>query len=135
MSDTPFLSDTELAGLNPDELAHYQALLERLDDEWALHPKQIEAEVEANEVDEIMFGGAAGGGKTDWMLFHTHQLSQHFRNHKTLALRRTFPQLKDSLIRRSLEKFRDKRICKYMVGEKEWKYENGSTVRFGFCDT
>jgi hypothetical protein len=93
------------------------------------------AEAEAAEVDEVLFGGAAGGGKTDWMLYHAHGQSQAFAGHKTLALRRTFPQLKDSLIRRSLEKFRDKRVCRYMVGEKEWKYHNGSTIRFGFCDT
>ena len=134
-TDSAFLTDEQLASLDPDELARYQALLERLDDEWILHPKQRLAEEEAAEVDEVLFGGAAGGGKTDWMLWHAHDQSQRFAGHKTLALRRTFPQLKDSLIRRSLEKYRDKRVCKYMVGEKEWKYANASTIRFGFCDT
>jgi phage terminase large subunit len=130
-----FLTDDQLSALTPAELAQYQALLERLDDEWTLHPKQARAEAEAAEVDEVLFGGAAGGGKTDWMLYHAHGQCQRYAGYKVLALRRTFPQLKDSLIRRSLEKFRDKRVCKYMVGEKEWRYANGSTIRFGFCDT
>lgn len=134
-TDSIFLTDDQLAALTATELETYRALLERLDDEWVLHPKQQVAEDLAGTVDEVLFGGAAGGGKTDWMLYHTHAMSQRFAGHKTLALRRTFPQLKDSLIRRSLEKFRDKRVCRYMVGEKEWRYANGSTIRFGFCDT
>lgn len=136
MNDDGHLSEEQLAGLTEEQLVQYFTLLERLDDLWELHPKQQEAEHLASQVDELMYGGAAGGGKSDWLCWHMYQLSTRHKGHSTLALRRTFPQLKDSLIRRSLEKFVDPDVCNYVVGEREWRFkETGSTIRFGFCDT
>lgn len=135
VDESAFLTDEEIARLSPEELDEYHALLEQLDKQWRLHPKQQLAEDESQHVDELFYGGAAGGGKTDWMLFHAYELCKKYPGHTVLALRRTLPQLKRSLIQRSLEKFTDESICRYVVGEKEWRFKNGSTILFGFCDT
>lgn len=142
MSDW-FLGDDDLALLGDDELAAYLAAIEAAPAEWTLddNPKQLRAEALAHEVDELMYGGAAGGGKTDWLLWHAWHLSAQNPGHKTLALRRTFPQLKDSLILRSIEKYSGIKdddgvpLARYYVGDKEWVWRNGSRLRFGFCDT
>ena len=130
---TVYLSDDQLALLTDDELELYEALLEAEAAEWVLTPRQQMAEDLAAKVDVLFYGGAAGGGKTDWLMWHVWNLSTMHRGHSTLALRRTFPQLKDSLMRRSIEKF-DQARAKYLVGEKEWIFDNNSTVRFGYCD-
>lgn len=130
---TRVLSPAEVAELTEDELDIYIALLEAEAADWNLTPRQQRAEDLSNEVDVLLYGGAAGGGKTDWLVWHADQMSRKHPGHTTLALRRTFPQLKDSLIRRSVEKI-DQADARYLVGEKEWTYENGSTIRFGFCD-
>lgn len=131
---TTLLSQEQLALLTDEELEVYQALLEAEEREWTLTPRQELAEALSAEVDVLLYGGAAGGGKTDWLMWHAFQQSIEHPGHTTLALRRTFPQLKDSLIRRSLEKF-DQKAARYMVGDKEWVFENGSTIRFAYCDS
>lgn len=130
---TPALTPEQVAQLTDDELDIYIALLEAEAADWDLTPRQQRAEDLSAEVDVLLYGGAAGGGKTDWLVWHADQMSRRYPGHTTLALRRTFPQLKDSLIRRSVEKI-DQDEARYMVGEKEWVYDNGSTIRFGYCD-
>ena len=130
---TTLLSPAQIAALDDDELELYEQLLEAEAKDWVLTPRQQMAEDLAGQVDCLLYGGAAGGGKTDWLVWHADQLSRRYPGHSTLALRRTFPQLKDSLMRRSIEKI-DQDGADYKVGEKEWVYDNGSTIRFGYCD-
>lgn len=127
------LSPEEVALLTDDELDIYLALLEAEAKDWNLTPRQQWAEDLSGEVDVLLYGGAAGGGKTDWLVWHADQLSRKHPGHTTLALRRTFPQLKDSLIKRSVQKI-SQDGARYMVADKEWVYDNGSTIRFAYCD-
>lgn len=127
------LTPAQIAALTDDELDLYLALLEAAAADWVLSPKQQRAEDLSEKVDVLFYGGAAGGGKTDWLMWHAYELSLRHPGHQTLALRRTFPQLKDSLMRRSIEKF-DQSQARYMVGDKEWVFNNDATLRFGYCD-
>ena len=52
---------------------------------------------------EVLFGGAAGGGKTDGLLMAAVSQVQNTA-HRALIVRRSFPQLRD-LIERSHELF------------------------------
>jgi PBSX family phage terminase large subunit len=128
------LSPEELDQLTDVELQAYLDLLHRDAAEWKLFPKQQRAEDTSHGVDELLYGGAAGGGKTDWMLWHVYHQALKYPGLRVLAMRRTFPQLRESLIERSLNKF-DQRLCKYGVAEKRWRFTNGSDIKFGFCDT
>lgn len=127
------VSDDVLDSMSEDELAAYVEMLRQDAEEWKLQPHQQAAEDLSMQVDEIMFGGSAGPGKSEWLCHHMYTQCLKFPGLRVLALRRTFPQLRRSLIERTLLRF-DPKVAKYMPSEKRWKFNNGSEIEFGFCD-
>jgi hypothetical protein len=128
------LSDEEFDLLTLEEQDAYLALLQQEAESWSLTARQADAERLSGEVDELMYGGAAGGGKSDWLLWHVHRLSMEVPGHRSLMLRTVFPELRRSLIARSLEKIPAEH-ARYKVGDKEWHYHNGSIIEFGYLET
>lgn len=112
-----------------------RAEIEELDATWALQPRQLTAEkiVREGEAFELLYGGAAGGGKSEWILYHFYNLALDFPGFHGLILRRTFPELRRSMIMRSWERF-DTDLCKYYSSEHIWRFANGSTIEFGYCE-
>lgn len=143
MEELPLLSDDDLARLTQEELDTYLALLEADAKVWRLTPRQQLADDLADQVDELMFGGAAGGGKSEFDIYHANKWSVKIPNHRTLILRSSFPELRRTLIVRSLQKLLphvtasgpQNEPARYRVGDKEWHYANGSVIEFGFCET
>lgn len=129
-----------------EELDTYVDFLEaNLDDlgvdesEWTLQDRQQDAEDALADLDptmshELLYGGMAGGGKSDFMLWHLYNACLRYPGLSCLALRKTFPQLRRSLVRRALERF-DRTKCRYQITETTWKFNNGSTLEFGYCET
>ncbi|MDP4133547.1 MAG: phage terminase large subunit [Bacillota bacterium] len=83
---------------------------------------------------EVLFGGAAGGGKSYGQIADAYIHALLYPGIKQLMLRRTFPELDRSLIRSSLEMF-DCRIANYNQSKHLWRFANGSTIEFGCCDS
>lgn len=100
---------------------------------WKPTPKQTEF-LSAAEY-EVLFGGAAGGGKTDALLIDALGLSQQgFNNpdYQAIIFRRTFPDLKD-IIDRSMVVYKD--FCPGARYDKQahvWTFPGGGKVEFGF---
>ena len=88
----------------------------------------------SSTADEVLFGGSAGGGKSYAQLIDTFLFALKYSGSKQLLLRRTFPELKRSLILNSLIIF-PKDMAKYNESDKKWKFVNGSMVEFGYCDS
>ncbi len=84
--------------------------------------------------DETLFGGAAGGGKSYAQLIDAFIYALTYKKSKQLMLRRTFPELRRSLILVSLTMY-PKSICRYYETIHKWIFSNGSSVEFGFCDS
>lgn len=82
---------------------------------------------------DALYGGAAGGGKSDALLMAALQFAA-VPGYSALILRRTFADLKlsGSLIDRSDEWLRGK--ARWNGQEHRWRFSSGATLQFGYCD-
>ena len=81
---------------------------------------------------EALLGGSVGCGKTDGLLMSA--LSQVANPlHRAILFRRSFPQLRD-LVGRSHELFIPLGAV-YNKQEKQWRFQSGAIVEFGFLDS
>lgn len=81
---------------------------------------------------EVLYGGQAGGGKSDALVMGGLRQIDH-PQYKALLLRRTFPELRE-LIDRSLMIFPQVGGIWNQVDHR-WKFPSGATYQFGYCGT
>jgi len=84
--------------------------------------------------DEVLFGGAAGGGKSYVQLIDALVYASKYPGSKQLILRRSFPELERSLIRTALEMY-PKEIYTYNSSKHTMTFRTKSLIDFGYCDT
>ena len=86
----------------------------------------------AGETD-VLYGGAAGGGKSYAMLVDPLRFA-HRSAHRGLIIRRSMPELRE-LIDKSRELY-PKAFpgCKYKEVEKLWNFPSGAKIEFGFLE-
>ena len=101
---------------------------------WEPNPGPQMSAMLARET-EFLYGGAAGGGKSDTLLMKA--LEQHDRpGYRGLILRQTFPDLAD-LIARAMELY-PLAGGTYNATEHRWTFPTGgspATIEFGYFDT
>lgn len=87
------------------------------------------------ECKEALYGGAAGGGKSDTLLMDAAQFC-HLPGFGALILRRTHSELilKGALMDRSQEWFSNTPVH-WNGDEKRWTWPSGATIEFGYFDT
>lgn len=92
--------------------------------------------VDATEqsIDEVFFGGAAGGGKSFVQVGDSTIYASKYPKSRQLLLRRTYPELEQSIIRTFLETT-PKEMYRYNTQKHTVTFENGSILDFGFCAT
>ena len=86
-------------------------------------------------IPEALYGGAAGGGKTDALLMSAARYVD-VKGYAALLLRRTFADLElaDALIPRSLEWWADTDAV-YDANRYRWTFPSGAIVQFGYLAT
>ena len=104
---------------------------------WSPHPGP-QTEFLSSPHFEVFFGGAAGPGKSDALLMGALRGVGNPR-YRAILLRRSFPELNNSLIPRSREIFGAlESHPTYNGGDHRWTFPSGATIQFGhlqFDDT
>ena len=86
------------------------------------------------KADEVLFGGAAGGGKSYAQLIDALLYGLKYPGSKQLILRRTFPELEMSLLRVARSLYPTS-LFSYQSTTHTGRLVNGSLIDFGFCAT
>lgn len=106
-----------------------------LDNPYIPHdPTVKQARFLLHEGDEVFYGGAAGGGKSDALLMAALQYVE-FQNYAALLLRRTYADLAlpGALMDRAWEWLAGT-DAKAVDGGKSWEFPSGATLVFGYVD-
>lgn len=93
--------------------------------------KKQKAFIDAKE-SEVLFGGAAGGGKSFGQVADALLFALKYPGSKQLILRRTFAELDKSLIRLSLSLY-PREIYSFNSSSHTGRFVNGSIIDFGYC--
>ena len=87
----------------------------------------------ASDEKDVLYGGAAGGGKSFAMLIDPLRYC-HKKGHRALILRRSMPELRE-LIDKSRELYpRAFPGTKFREVEKIWNFPSGAKIEFGFLE-
>ena len=95
---------------------------------WAPQPRQ--RLFLSRPEDEALYGGAAGGGKSDALLMDAIR-QVGVPNYKALLLRKTYPQLAELIERSRWLYGRAFPKARYNGSEHVWRFPSGAQVRFG----
>lgn len=105
--------------------------------EYKPHSKQVM--FHRATADVVLFGGSAGPGKSLALLMDALIFVIEHPGSKAMLMRRTYPELEASLIRRSLELF-PREFCRYNSAKHQWTIATGdkshnSYLVFGHCES
>lgn len=86
------------------------------------------------DADEVLYGGAAGGGKTYGQFMDAVIYAGRYSGSKQLILRRNYTELERSIIRLFAGNL-PKKLFKYNFSKHTGIFPNGSIIDFGYMDT
>lgn len=94
-------------------------------------PKQ--AMFHASKANEILYGGAAGGGKTKALIMDAFFRTLKWPGTTAVIFRRTYRELEDTDIKEAQASYPDG-LATYNAGRHEYKLKNGSKILFRHCE-
>lgn len=100
---------------------------------WAPQPGPQADAISATWCPEIFFGGAAGGGKSDFLLGdYLQDVPTYGSAWRGIIFRRTYPELEE-LLARAHEIFPPSG-GKWREQKRTWIWPNGATLKFRYCE-
>lgn len=98
---------------------------------YAPTPKQ--AAFHATSANEVLYGGAAGGGKTKALIMDALFRCLTWPGTTAVVFRRTYRELEDTDIKEAMASY-PKEIAQYKSGGHEFHLKNGSRILFRHCE-
>lgn len=140
ISRLPYAKQVELAALLEEQVRRQALARGEVRDAkgnpiWIPHAKQSEF-LSATE-DEVLYGGAAGGGKSDALLIASLGLDHgavHNSRYRALVIRQTMGQLRELIDRARILYPLAVPGAEYHEQAKEWRFPSGAKLIFGYCD-
>ena len=99
---------------------------------WHANPGP-QSEFLKSKVREVFYGGAAGGGKTDALIMLPLYRIYHPR-HRSIILRRTWPQLLEVIDRMQELYPQIAPAAKWYESEKRWLWPSGAITQLGYAE-
>lgn len=96
---------------------------------WQPQPKQQVAFDLAARVDELLYGGAAGGGKSEWLCEYLIAQCELHAGNRVIVFRRIFPSLTRTVLPRLKVKLFGR--AKHNSQEHTFSFPNGSVLEYG----
>ncbi len=86
----------------------------------------------ASQADEVLYGGAAGGGKSKASVMDAFFRCMKYPGTRAYMFRRSFRELRDTLITEAMQSI-PRELGRYVESRKEYVLVNGSVIKFCHC--